>query len=55
MGGTLAAVANVGVILISEDPLNSGFGYFMTAELVLVLALIGFLCLPFSVSPQHVA
>ena len=50
MGGTIAAVANLVAISLGSDPLESGFGYFLCAELVLMLALVGYLLMPLSVS-----
>ena len=50
MGGTLAAVAYILAIAVSTSPLDVGFGYFMTAEAVVILALTGYLCLPLLVS-----
>ncbi len=46
MGGVIAACANILCIMLSPGPVESGFGFFLTAELVVVLALIGYLCLP---------
>ena len=54
MGGTIAAVANIMVISIGANPENNGLGYFVIAEIFLILALIGFLMLPHMVSEmQH--
>ena len=50
MGGTIAAVASVLAVSIADNPLNMGFGYFITALCVLGLALVGYLLLPFIVS-----
>jgi len=50
MGGVIAAVANVIAIWLSEGPMDSGFGYFLTAELVIITAMAGYLSLPCSVS-----
>lgn len=50
MGGTLAAVANLLAIMVSKTPLDQGFGYFLTALIVIVLAFIGYLALPHFVS-----
>ncbi|ELT88134.1 hypothetical protein CAPTEDRAFT_221180 [Capitella teleta] len=46
LGGLTAAVASVITVAIGSDPIESGFGYFITAEIVVIAALIGFLCLP---------
>ncbi|KAK2146729.1 hypothetical protein LSH36_587g01005 [Paralvinella palmiformis] len=48
MGGVIAAVANVIAIWLSEGPMDSGFGYFLTAELVIITAMAGYLSLPCS-------
>lgn len=50
MGGTIAAIAYIAAIALGSDPLDTGFGYFLTAGLVVTVALIGYLCLPFFVS-----
>lgn len=50
MGGTIAATANIIAISIGSDPLESGFGYFLCAEIVLLVAVVGYLSLPLSVS-----
>ena len=50
MGGTIAALANIVSLSAGSGPVESGFGYFLTALLVLLLALLGYLTLPLSVS-----
>lgn len=50
MGGVIAATANIIAIWLSEGPMDSGFGYFLTAELVIISATVGYLSLPYSVS-----
>ena len=50
MGGVIAALGNIIAIWLSEGPMDSGFGYFLTAELVITGAMIGYLSLPCSVS-----
>lgn len=48
MGGLIAALANIIAIWLSEGPMDSGFGYFLTAELVVISAMVGYLSLPCS-------
>ena len=50
MGGTLASVANVLAIAVAKTALDQGFGYFLTALIVVIIALIGYLYLPLLVS-----
>ena len=50
MGGTIAAVANLLAVSIATNPLSMGFGYFITALVVLAIALVGYLILPYLVS-----
>ena len=53
MGGTLAAIANILAITVTDNPLDMGFWYFLIAEVMIVLALIGYLCMPLMVSWAH--
>jgi hypothetical protein len=50
LGGLIAAVANLITVAVGSNPIQSGFGYFVTAEIVVIAALVGFLCLPWIVS-----
>jgi hypothetical protein len=53
MGGVIAAVSNIMSIWMSSGPTDSGFGYFMTADIVVIGALVGYLCLPCFVSDNY--
>ena len=50
MGGTLAAVVNIVAISVTDSPLKMGFFYFLTAAVIIVIALVGYLTLPYIVS-----
>ncbi len=50
MGGTIAAVAYIAAIGLGSDPKETGFGYFLTAAVVITIALFGFLALSCFVS-----
>ena len=50
MGGTIAAVAFIAAIALGSDPKETGFGYFLTAAVVVTVAFIGYLMLPCFVS-----
>ncbi len=49
----MAAVANLMATWLAYDPTDMGFGYFLTAELVVVAALIGYCMLPQLVSSSQ--
>lgn len=50
MGGTLASVVNIIAISVTDNPLDMGFGYFLTAVIIIIIALIGYLALPLMVT-----
>ena len=50
MGGTLASVVNIIAISVTDNPLDMGFGYFLTAVTIVIVALAGYLMLPLIVS-----
>ena len=49
MGGTLASVVNIIAISMTDNPLDMGFGYFLTAVIIIIIALLGYLTLPLMV------
>ena len=49
MGGTLASVVNIIAISVTDNPLDMGFGYFLTAVIIIIIALLGYLILPLMV------
>ena len=49
MGGTLASVVNIIAISMTDNPLDMGFGYFLTAVIIIIIALLGYLILPLMV------
>ena len=49
MGGTLASVVNLIAISVTDNPLDMGFGYFLTAVIIIIIALFGYLALPLMV------
>ena len=49
MGGTLASVVNIIAISVTDNPLDMGFGYFLTAVIIIIIALLGYLTLPLMV------
>ncbi len=53
MGGTLASVVNIIAISLTDNPLDMGFGYFLTAVIIVIVALAGYLALPLIVSISH--
>ncbi len=54
MGGTLASVVNIIAISLTDNPLDMGFGYFLTAVIIVIVALAGYLALPLIVSKSNV-
>ena len=49
MGGTLASVVNIIALSVTDNPLDMGFGYFLTAVIIIIIALLGYLTLPLMV------
>ena len=50
MGGTIAATCNVLATMFSSGPVDSAFSFFLSAIVVLVIATVGYILLPFTVS-----
>ena len=50
MGGTIAATCNVLATMFSSGPVDSAFSFFLSAIVVLVIATMGYILLPFTVS-----
>ncbi|KAK3751849.1 hypothetical protein QZH41_009669 [Actinostola sp. cb2023] len=46
IGGTFAAIANIVAIWGGKDPISSGFGYFLSAVVLLFICLICYILLP---------
>lgn len=56
MGGVIASSTNILCISLGTGALETGFGYFMTAEIVIIFALIGYFCLPcLEYATHHIA
>ncbi|XP_064623918.1 equilibrative nucleoside transporter 1-like [Lineus longissimus] len=56
LGGTFSAVANLAAIAGASNAIESGFGFFLSAEAVLLISLVAYLLLPFSrFAKYHIA
>jgi len=50
MAGFLSSIANVLTLMFGSTPQQSGFGYFLIAELAIIVTLIAFVLFLFLVS-----